>query len=52
MMFLNLFKPSRKNPLDTLPWDLLRSIAIIQLYLEERWVEPFEQKKKPFSLHK
>ena len=33
-----------------MPWDLLRSIAIIQLYLEERWVEPFEQKKKPFSL--
>ena len=50
MMFLNLFKPSHKNPLDALPWDLLRSIAIIQLYLEERWVEPFEQKKKPFSL--
>ena len=47
---LNLFKPSHKNPLDALPWDLLRSIAIIQLYLEERWVEPFEQKKKPFSL--
>ncbi len=50
MLFLNLFEESDKNPLDSLPWDLLRSIAIIQLYLEERWVEPFSQKKKPFSL--
>lgn len=50
MMFVNLHEASLKNPFDALPWDLLRSIAIIQLYLEERWVEPFEQKKKPFSL--
>ena len=50
MMFLNLYKPSCRNPYEVLPWDLLRSIAITQLYLEERWVEPFIQKKKPFSL--
>ncbi len=50
MMFVSLQKEKHKNPFDALPWDLLRSIAIIQLYLEERWVEPFEQKKKPFSL--
>ena len=50
MMFLNLYEESNKNALDSMPWDLLRSLAIIQLYLEERWVEPFEQKKKPFSL--
>lgn len=50
MMFLNLYESSYKNPYEVLPWDLLRSIAIIQLYLEERWVEPFLQKKKPFSL--
>lgn len=50
MMFLNLYKESNKNPLDSMPWDLLRSIAVIQLYLEERWVEPFQQKNKPFSL--
>ncbi|MGM9602980.1 MAG: DEAD/DEAH box helicase, partial [Faecousia sp.] len=50
MMFVNLHEASMKNPLDALPWGLLRSIAIIQLYLEERWVEPFAQKKKPFSL--
>lgn len=50
MMFLNLYYNSHKNPLEAMPWSLLCSIAIIQLYLEERWVEPFEQKKKPFSL--
>ena len=50
MMFVSLQKEKHKNPFDALPWDLLRSIAIILLYLEERWVEPFEQKKKPFSL--
>lgn len=50
MMFVNLHEESDDGGIDALPWDLLRSIAIIQLYLEERWVEPFEQKKKPFSL--
>ena len=50
MMFLNLYEDKYKNPLAAMPWDLLRSIAIIQLYLEEKWVEPFEQKKKPYSL--
>lgn len=50
MMFLNVYEPSYRNPYEVLPWDLLRSIAIIQLYLEERWVEPFIPKKKPFSL--
>lgn len=50
MMFVNLHKVSHKNLLDVLPWELMRSIAVIQLYLEERWVEPFERKKKPFSL--
>lgn len=50
MMFLDVHDSSFENPLESLPWDLLRSIAIVQLYIEERWVEPFEQKKKPFSL--
>lgn len=45
MMFLNLYYDSHKKPLEAMPWSLLCSIAIIQLYLEERWVEPFEQKK-------
>lgn len=50
MMFLDVYEPSDRNPLEQMPWKLLRAIAIIQLYLEERWVEPFELKAKPFSL--
>lgn len=50
MMFLSLQEEGEAGLFDALPWDLLRSIAIIQLYLEERWVEPFAEKPKPFSL--
>ena len=50
MMFLDVYKPSDRNPFEQMPWELLRAIAIIQLYLEEHWVEPFELKAKPFSL--
>jgi len=35
---------------ELIPWNLLQSIAIIQLYLEERWIEPVQQVKYPFSL--
>jgi len=50
MMFLNLYEEGKVDSFETLPWDLLRTIAIVQLYLEDRWVEPFTQKQKPFSL--
>lgn len=50
MMFLSTHEDAEKNFFDRLPWDLICSVAVIQLYLEERWVEPFEQKRKPFSL--
>jgi len=33
-----------------MPWSLLQGIAIIQLYLEERWLEPPFKKQLPFSL--
>ncbi|MGB5970290.1 MAG: DEAD/DEAH box helicase [Spirulinaceae cyanobacterium] len=33
-----------------IPWQLLQSIAIIQLYLEERWIEPIPPASYPFSL--
>ena len=33
-----------------MPWELLRGIAIIQLYIEERFIEPPTRKKLPFSL--
>ncbi|BAZ80276.1 DEAD/DEAH box helicase [Sphaerospermopsis kisseleviana CS-549] len=35
---------------DQIPWQLLQCIAIIQLYLEERWIEPITPIKYPFSL--
>lgn len=33
-----------------IPWQLLQCIAIIQLYLEERWIEPIQPLKYPLSL--
>ena len=33
-----------------IPWDLLKSIAVIQLFIEEQWIEPPVLKKMPFSL--
>lgn len=50
MTFVNMKYESDGGLFGELPWELLQSIAVIQLYIEERWVEPFEQKKKPFSL--
>lgn len=35
---------------EQIPWQLLQSIAIIQLYLEERWIEPIPPLRYPFSL--
>ncbi len=35
---------------EQIPWQLLQCIAIIQLYLEERWIEPIHQVKYPLSL--
>lgn len=33
-----------------IPWQLIQAIAVVQLYLEERWVEPPEEKRFPVSL--
>lgn len=35
---------------EIIPWSLLQGIALIQLYLEERWVEPPEPNRLPYSL--
>ena len=35
---------------DTVPWTLLRGIALVQLYREEHWVEPPSDAGYPFSL--
>lgn len=43
--------PLPDTPLPQLiPWDLLRGIAVIQLYIEEKFVEPQYAKKLPVSL--
>ena len=43
--------PLPNTPLPQLmPWNLLRAIAIIQLYIEERFIEPPSIKKMPMSL--
>ena len=34
----------------TIPWELLQGIALIQLYIQERWVEPPKLDRLPFSL--
>jgi ATP-dependent Lhr-like helicase len=33
-----------------IPWSLLQAIAIIQLYVEDRWIEPLQPLQYPFSL--
>lgn len=35
---------------ELIPWELLRAIALIQLYTEERFIEPPRAKKMPLSL--
>ncbi|RVU70206.1 MULTISPECIES: DEAD/DEAH box helicase [Lactobacillus] len=35
---------------DLIPWSLLQGIALVQLYLEEKWVEPPEPNRLPYSL--
>ena len=34
----------------TVPWKLLQGIALVQLYLEEKWVEPPRLERLPYSL--
>ena len=44
-------EPLPNAPLPQLiPWGLIRAIAIVQLYIEERFIEPPRQKKEPYSL--
>jgi ATP-dependent Lhr-like helicase len=44
-------KSNRQTSLgEQIPWQLLQTIATIQLYLEEKWVEPPEIPQLPFSL--
>ncbi len=51
MMVFREDLPLPNTPLpDLIPWQLLQAIAIVQLYAEERFIEPPFFKKQPFSL--
>ncbi len=51
MMVFREEEPLPNAPLpQIIPWGLLRAIAIVQLYIEERFVEPPSNKKEPLSL--
>ncbi len=51
MMVFREENPLPNAPLPQLiPWGFLRAIAIIQLYIEEKFIEPPITKKMPFSL--
>ena len=51
MMVFREEDPLPNTPLPNLiPWELLKAIAIVELYREERFIEPPSMKKLPFSL--
>lgn len=51
MMVFREENPLPNAPLpELIPWSFLRAIAIIQLYIEEKFIEPPAVKKLPFSL--
>ncbi len=51
MMVFREENPLPNAPLPQLiPWELIKAIAIVQLYIEERFIEPPRVKKMPFSL--
>ncbi|MBQ8249387.1 MAG: DEAD/DEAH box helicase [Clostridia bacterium] len=51
MMVFREENPLPNAPLPQLiPWGFLRAIAIVQLYIEEKFIEPPTVKKLPFSL--
>ena len=51
MFFYSTEKQDKERHLgEELPWNLLQTIAIIQLYAEEKWIEPPEVPKMPLSL--
>ncbi len=51
MMVFREENPLPNTPLPQLiPWGLIRAIAIVQLYIEERFIEPPAIRKLPFSL--
>ena len=51
MMVFREEDPLPNTPLPQLiPWELLKAIAIVQLYIEERFIEPPNLRRLPYSL--
>lgn len=51
MCFMFMGYPIKhKNLLDSIDWGFVKCIAIIQLYLEERWIETISLPTLPFSI--
>ena len=50
MRFVTKHSPKGKSDFEDIPWPLIQNIAIVQLYIEERWVEPFTTKPCPYSV--
>jgi ATP-dependent Lhr-like helicase len=51
MYFTSLeFLPSEDAMVNDLPWNLLRTIAVLRLYTEEKWIEGAQLKTLPYSL--
>lgn len=49
LLFLEDEKFPQPNPW-AIPWNLLQGIAILELYLKEKWIEPLGEKPCPYSL--
>lgn len=51
LLMITLDEPKiRSNPIFDLPWEMLRGAAELDLFIRERWIEPFEEIPKPASL--
>ena len=49
-MYFSIAGRPSPNGSSAIPWELLRTIAVIQLYLEEKWIEPPAEKPLSYSL--
>jgi ATP-dependent Lhr-like helicase len=43
-------KGTYEHPVNSLPWDLIKTIAIIELYLKEKWIEQDDENPLAYSL--
>ena len=48
--FVENIKINSSDTLGPINWDFIRTIAIIELYTRDRWVEPISPQKHPFNL--